>query len=227
MLVGSWALWGGEVVRVDAIDATAGTLTLGRGCADTVPPSPGHAAGTRIYFAGDWLASDRREYAGSEVVNAKLLTRTNSDLFALDAAVVNTVTMDQRAFRPYPPGAFTINDQAYPESAYGLITVAGVARDRELQADQLLDTTAAGVGPEPGATYTIRYYADGVLEHTQTVVAALPSKYTPLADCLLRIELESVRDGVSSWQFHAHELIYTATAPSFLLLESGDRLILE
>lgn len=225
VVVGSWALWGDEIVRVDAIDATAGTLTLGRGCADTVPAT--HAAGERIYFAGDWAGADGREYVDAEVVHAKLLTRTTSNLFAIAAAVDNTVTMDQRAFRPYPPGNFTINGAAYPTSAFGLISVAGAGRDRVLQADQLLATTAAAVGPEIGTTYTLRYYANGVLEQTVAGIASLPSTYTPVADCLLRVELEAVRDGLASWQFHSHQFSYTSSAPTFLLLESGNFLLLE
>lgn len=222
VVVGSWALWGDEIVRVDAIDADANTLTLGRGCADTVPPSPGHAAGTRIYFAGDWAGTDRREYVDGEVVHAKLLTRTSSELFDIDAATANNVTMDQRAFRPYPPAGFTINGAAYPASAFGVITVGGVARDRELQADQLLDTTAAAVGPEVGTTYTIRYYADGVLEHTDTGITSLPSSYTPVGDCTLRVELEAVRDGLASWQAQAHELAYTTAEVDYYVNAAGD-----
>ena len=87
--VGSWALWDDEIVRVDAIDQDALTVTLGRGCADTVPWQ--HAAGSRIWFCGDWAATDGAQYLDGDTVNAKLLTRTSIDELALESASLLTV----------------------------------------------------------------------------------------------------------------------------------------
>lgn len=143
--VGSWALWGDEIVRVDAIDPTALTCTLGRGCADTVPAV--HDAGARIWFCGDWVGSDGREYVDADVVDAKLLTRTSSAQLALGDATAETVTFDQRMARPYPPAALLVGGLSYPSSISGSVLVAWNHRDRILQADQLLDTSMSSVGP--------------------------------------------------------------------------------
>lgn len=218
--VGSWALWGDEIVRIDAIDADANTCTLARGCADTIPSA--HAADERIWFCGDWVGSDAREYVDADVVSAKLLPRTSSGQLALAYAAALQVTMDQRLARPYPPGLFQINGSAYPATASGPLTVSWAHRDRVLQADQLVDSSAADVGPEAGTTYTVRWYANGVLEATHSGISGTSQSYTPVGDCTLTIELEAVRDGITSYQMHSHELAYGAgaTDPNFANVSS-------
>lgn len=76
VVVGSAAVWGGEIVRVDAIDASAGTVTLGRGCADTVAAS--HPRGSLIWFYDDSAVSDLVERSDGEVADIKLLTNTGT-----------------------------------------------------------------------------------------------------------------------------------------------------
>lgn len=216
--IGSWALWGEEIVRVDALDLEAGTLTLGRGCADTVPQR--HGAGSRIYFAGDWGGVDGREYVQAEVVRAKLLTRTTSEQLTLFAAPELSVTMAGRYVRPYPPGQFLINGEAYPESLDVVfadpdaIRVTGVHRDRLLQDDHLFDTGAGGIGPEPGTTYTVelRDASDDSLFDSQSGLAGPCAEFS-LAGFLggvLRVVLYSVRDGLDSFQRHSWDVAVQA-----------------
>ncbi|HEX7128594.1 MAG TPA: LamG-like jellyroll fold domain-containing protein [Rhodanobacteraceae bacterium] len=165
--VGTWALWGAEIVRVDAIDATAGTLTLGRGCADTVPVA--HAAGERIYFCGDYGASDQREYVDADVVNAKLLSRSATTIMDSALAMPLQVTMAQRAALPYAPGDLQFNGVRYPAAIANQLQVSWTHRDRLLQADQLVDALQASVGPEAGTTYDLFLYGeDGLLKRTET-----------------------------------------------------------
>lgn len=167
VVVGSWALWGSEIVRVDALDLDAATIILGRSCADTVPAK--HAAGSRIYFCGDWGSTDGREYVDGETVTVKLLTRTGSDEQLLADATLLSLEMAQRQFRPYPPGQVKINGEAYPASISGQATITWVHRDRLMQADKLIDTTMGGVGPEAGTTYNLRIYSESnILVRTVT-----------------------------------------------------------
>jgi hypothetical protein len=203
VVVGSAALWGAELVRVDAIDADAGTVTLGRACGDTVPQV--HGAGERIWFYDDGASSDTREYADGEVVHAKLLTKTASEELPIGDAADLTVTMDSRQARPYPPADFQL-EGAVPDGTAltETITVSWAHRDRVLQADQLLDTTEASVGPESGTSYSLQVIDDTddsvILEATNL---AGPSVDVLLADDYaggIRIELWSVRDGLASWQ---------------------------
>ena len=137
--VGSWALWDDEIVRVDAIDEDALTVTLGRGCADTVPWQ--HDANSLIWFCGDWASTDGAQYLDGETVSAALLTRTTIDELPLASATVLTVELDQRHYRPYPPAGVKVNGQEYPEElAATEVLLTWSARDRVLQSDQLFDT---------------------------------------------------------------------------------------
>lgn len=156
--VGTLALCDGELLRVDAIDPVAGTATLARGVGDTVPAA--HAAAARVWFITDYLAGDGREYITGETVSARLITRAGAGTLDPAAAPVSSATLAQRQARPYPPGKFTFNAVAYPAAILGALTTAWAHRDRIVQADQLLDTTAASVGPESGVTYALTEYGE-------------------------------------------------------------------
>ncbi|HSD16774.1 MAG TPA: hypothetical protein VLC71_05860 [Thermomonas sp.] len=117
--VGSWGLWEDEIFRVDGIDDDL-ILTMGRACADTVPAA--HAAGTRIFFLGDWNGSDQREYAVGDELDVKLPVRRGSEEQALADKDTLEVTFAQRQFRPYPPGNLMLNGE--PFYASGAITPA-------------------------------------------------------------------------------------------------------
>ena len=167
VVVGSAALWGPEIVRVDTLDVVTGALTLGRGCADTVPVP--HAAGERIWFYGDSAASDETEYTDGETIDVKLLTNTASRQLDLALATAIPVTFDARLMRPYPPGKLRINGTSYPDYIEGAYSLSWAHRDRLAQADQLIDTEMASIGPETGTTYTLRLYGEtGTLLRTET-----------------------------------------------------------
>src|SRR5690606_12791799 len=59
--IGAMVLWGDEICRLDAVDLIAGTVTLGRGCADTVPAA--HAAGERMWVIDESIALDATRYS--------------------------------------------------------------------------------------------------------------------------------------------------------------------
>lgn len=210
--VGSWALWDEEIVRVDAIDSEALTLTLGRGCADTVPAQ--HAAASRIYFCGEWVGTDRRQYVGGDVVNAKLLTKTNTDQQSIDTATALPVTFNDRQARPYPPAGVTINGDSYPAKLQGDLLFTWVHRDRLLQADQLVDATAASIGPEAGTTYRLDIKSpSGAL--VQSIDAGSGTTLTVPAVALesyisQRVELYTVCDGLDCLQPAAREFNYVS-----------------
>jgi hypothetical protein len=203
--VGSWALWDDEIVRIDALDEDALTVTLGRGCADTVPWK--HESGSRIWFCGDWGSTDGLQYLDGDTVNAALLTRTTIDELPLASATALSVEMSQRWFRPYPPAGLLINSESYPDEPSGDLTVEWSDRDRVMQSDQLIDVTAASVGPEAGTTYdlelwdrdteTLYYAATGVSSPVTVLDADVPY--------LARLEVWAVRDGLRSWQAAANE----------------------
>lgn len=219
--LGSVALWGSEIVRVDTLDTGTGSITLGRGCWDTVPQP--HAAGARIFFfGGGWYGSDLVEYVDGETVNAKLLSRSGTGVLALGAAPELSLVLDGRAARPYPPGNLLINGQGAPSTVEGgMLSLSWAHRDRQAQADQVVDTTAGSIGPEAGTVYNARLYNDdtnALLTQALGVSGTGATMMVP-GGIAARLEVEAVRGGLASWQRHVRRL---ASMDGLLLFEDGN-----
>jgi hypothetical protein len=186
-------------VRVDAIDEEALTISLGRGCADTVPWQ--HDANSRIWFCGDWASTDGAQYLDGETVSAALLTRTTIDELPLASATVLTVELDQRHYRPYPPAGLLIGGVAYPEEVLGDVAFTWVARDRVMQSDQLFDTSAAAIGPESGVTYNVRCYVNDTLDTELLDTSSTSFTWAPSTTAGVgQVAVSSVRGGLESLQ---------------------------
>ena len=202
--VGSEALIDEELVRIDALDPVAGTITIARGCVDTVPAA--HAEGTRIWCTDTYVGADPTEYLAGETIQAKLLTRTAQGTLHPALAPIAQVRLDARHARPYPPGRLRINGEAWPATCHARLTIAWVHRDRILQADRLIEHEAGGIGPEPGTTTTIRIVqaSTGALLHEATGLAGTEYTHDLLlaSDAPVRVEVESRRGALSSWQKH-------------------------
>lgn len=138
-----------EIIKIDSVDFKTGTMTVGRGCADTIPQA--HKAGALAWCYLLAAGTDETKYTVGEQIKAKLLTRTAQQTLDESKAQVLTLTTRQRQARPYPPGKVqidggygnTINDK----SAFKL---TWAHRDRDVQADKLIphtdDSTVLGKG---------------------------------------------------------------------------------
>lgn len=189
-----------EIMRCDAINSTTGLLTLARGCVDTVPAA--HTAGARVWFTDGFTAADPTEYLTGETVQAKLLTQTGSGTLDPTLAPTASVTLNSRQIRPYPPAGLKIGGVAYPAAVVEpMPAVTWAHRNRLTQADQLVDTTAANIGPESGVTYTMRSYLSGTLYNTQTgITGATATPTTPPGYGTVRVEVEADRGSYVGWQ---------------------------
>ena len=159
--VGTAAAINGEIFRVTVLNLETKTATLARGCIDTVPAS--HAIGSRIWFYQDGIGVDTTEYAAGVTVDVQMLTKTGAGKLSSESAAIDSHTITRRRERPYVPGNVKINSVAYPAKINGALTISWSHRDRTLQADQLIDTTLPSVGPEPGTSYSMSAYGDGIL----------------------------------------------------------------
>lgn len=202
--VGEEVIVGTEHGRVVAINAVAGTLTMARGCLDTVPAE--QPPGTRLWFPDQFNGADPTEYLVGETVNAKLLTRTSAGPLDEASATALSLAIAARQNKPYPPARLRVNGDAYPASVAGSITVTWVHRDRLLQGDQLVDASQSGIGPEPGTTYTVRWYnaASSVLSTESGITGTSSSSWLPPVAGTYRVTVEAVRDGIGSWQRAEH-----------------------
>lgn len=224
--IGSWALWDEEIIRIDGYDVDTGVLTVGRGCGDTVPMP--HLASSRIYLVGDWPGTDGREYVDGDTVSAKLLTRLSTAVLNPSGAPTLVVNMSQRQSRPYPPGRLRVTDVlgadwVFPSVCVGELTISWSHRDRLLQADQVIETEHGNIGPEPGTTYTVRFYLDGMLDHEETSIAGTVSTPVTLSgDGLVLLQVIALRDGLESWQAAWAIFNYQVDASDVRITDDGD-----
>jgi len=204
--IGTAALVDDEIVRVDSIDLATSTITIGRGCVDTVPAA--HAAAARIWFYEDYAGVDTAEYSAGVTVQARLLPHTSSGTLDPAAAPVDSLQMRQRQGRPFPPGQLTIGGTAWPSSIEGDIVLAWAHRDRLTQADQLIDTNMGNIGPEAGTTYSARLLraSNNSVLASQTGISGTTATLSSTFEGQVIVEVWSVRDGLESlqrqrWQF--------------------------
>jgi len=214
--VGAWAVIDTEIVRVDA--AGESSITVGRGCLDTVPQQ--HAAGARIYFAGSIYDSTVEQYPSGKTVYAKLLTKTPNGTLDIDDAPQQTLQFASRAIRPYPPARLRINGYVQPDELWGDLSIEWRHRDRTIQVtESIVDTEQnQSIGPETGTTYTIevRRIDTGALLYTQTGLSGQSVTITAAQigyDGQVNLTLWSTRAGYSSLQKHNRSFLYSMTEP--------------
>ncbi|HZF98600.1 MAG TPA: hypothetical protein VEY92_10235, partial [Pseudoxanthomonas sp.] len=134
-------------------------------------------------------------------------------------------TMNERAARPYPPAGLMINGDANPIQATGPLTVTWRHRDRLMQANQLIDDTAASIGPEAGTTYNVYWFLGGALVQTHTGIAGTSQAFTPQESGRLRVEVEAKRGNLASGQRQSRALDYVSTANAVQTRAAGTMVI--
>jgi len=208
--VGSLAQIDDEILRVDSISDTI--AIFGRGVLDTVPAP--HADNTKIYFWGI-MGSDEIQRTAADSVDVKLLTVTGIGQLDQADATADTIVMDGRAIRPYPPGALTINGTEYPAEADHTITITWAGRDRIAQGTDLISNDEASIGPEAGVTYTLRGYVDAALVDEITGISAETYDFGWSGAGTGRLEVVAVRDGIEAWQPLWAEFDYVGGFPDW------------
>lgn len=190
-----------------------GTYTLNgvwRGVLDTVPAD--HLAGARIWFSSEGTGTTDDSYAEGNAVNLRVVPQTANGTLDPDDATPLLHTITRRAYRPIPPGGVQVNGETWPETITGDLVVTWAHRDRLTQTT-LVTQDESDIGPEAGTTYRLRIYGDGDVPlrtvtgitgttHTYTEAEEISDGGGSLLQETLRIELESVRDGYASHQFH-------------------------
>lgn len=209
--VGSAALIDNEIIRVDAINLETLSVTIARGCVDTVPDA--HSAGARVWFFEDYVGEDPTEYSSGVSVQVRLRTVTSAGTLAPELAGTDTLALVGRQARPYPPGNFRLAGVVNPASIEGDVVASWAHRDRLLQADQLIDTQAGNIGPEAGTTYSFRLLRADTLAvlASQTGISGTTATLTTTYVGQIIAELWSVRGGLNSVQWHRWQFDHTMT----------------
>lgn len=212
--VGDLFLLGDEQVELVAYDATTLSGTIARGCGDTLPAA--HAAGARLWSLDDDISRDGQNYVSGETIRASILPISGGLVLPEDQAQELTVTLVGRHARPYPPADLKIDGTSvfahsgeHPEPVF-----TWSHRDRVLQEDQIVSHTDPSIGPEAGVTYTFRIYTlGGDLLRAESGIDAATWTYTTAmqtadsAPSVVRIEVESVRDGLASFQRYSFNVL--------------------
>ena len=206
---GTYGIWDNELVRFDSYNSGTGILTIGRGVIDTVATT--HATNSVIAFIEENQAIDETEYASGQVMNAKLLMRTPSDLFPIASAIADNVTFVGRFARPYPPGNFLVNGARPPLDALDVYgagwTINWAHRNRLQQLASLISQETGSIGPEAGTTYSLRITNADTNTVLQTVTGLAGGAsinygtvYEPTYPIQnVKLEVWSVRDGLASY----------------------------
>ena len=214
--VGEALYVGNELVRLDAWNEGTLTATITRGVGDTLPQE--HDAGARLWTIDDDLINDGRAYTDGETVFAKVLTLISSDALTLEDAVEQSIELAGRQGRPYPPTDVQVNGNSIyalsGEQTDPVLTWA--SRNRITQGDHLVGYFESAVAGEVGQTYGIRIYSlddpdtpirtvTGITDLTWTYDATMQAADNPPA--VVRMEIESERDGLVSWQTQSFQVV--------------------
>lgn len=173
-----------------------------------------HAGGARVYFLSEGAGTTNEDgYGGDVTVNTKLAPKSIVATVDIADATAMSLTTNSRALRPLPPGRIRINGAVVGAGASytGDILFAWAHRNR-------LDESIASQAdvsrtPEAGTTYNIRIYNAST---NSLIVSKLGISSTATsATCHLnsnvyvRIEIESVREGLTSWSKQVRYFNYT------------------
>ncbi|WP_233113246.1 phage tail protein, partial [Aggregatibacter actinomycetemcomitans] len=205
-----------EIVKIDSVNFTKSILTIGRGCADTIPQS--HKRGARAWCYLIAAGTNETKYTVNEKIKAKLLTRTQQETLSEDKAQELIIVTRKRQARPYPPGkvqADGIYSDTIADGSKFKLTWAH--RDRDIQADKLIAHTEDSTILGDGVSYQIALLDGSNIVRTITTTDTeflYPDEAKKEGEQFNRITLSAVKNGLSSlfnYQFNvagAMQLLY-------------------
>jgi hypothetical protein len=214
---------GGELIAfTQFFDNRDGTYLLEgviyRGVADTVPLP--HIIGSDVWIFGGDVPRTDRPFAEGDTVELGL-TLARADGTAFDSVLqTNEITFKARHFRPYPPASFMVGGVEFPLTYIDEdpIQLTWSHRTRFQNLTLVDNSTPTDYGPEAGTTYTLRIYGDdGTLIRTETGLTGKSYSYSHAQELIdsgifnpkLHFQLESVRDGYTSWQYQIRTVYRT------------------
>ena len=196
-----------------------------RGLLDTVPQE--HPAGTQAWFltSGFHIGNQQPYTTGfPKTQYAKLLPYNVLGALPEADAVGMSLSLVDRAARPYPPGKIRVNGSAAPGGTVSnSFTFSWAHRNRTTQ-ETMVTQDADSVTPEVGTTYTIRAYNASmglIVEKTgispTANAAAINLNYTGN----VTVEITAVRNGLSSYQTQRIAFAYTGTGTSSITADEA------
>lgn len=224
--IGSAAIVGSEICRVAALHLPTFTVTLDRGCADTLPVD--HPLGTPVWFPDGRLGSDLVPRLSGVTVDGKALARTALDEVDEALTPTDSLPMTGRLARPYPPALLLINEEEEPTDLVGTVEVKWRHRNKVTQGAALVAYREDSIAAPATVTYVVRMYnattneqlAESVELNSLVVAYDLHAEY----DGLVRVTVTSYEDGQACWQVPEKTFNYTGNVTVLLMTEAGEPL---
>lgn len=206
--VGSQIFIDNETMVYQSFDGVTKLLTVKRGALDTVPQA--HAADSILFFADDFVAVDQDQYMDGEIIDVKAVTTTPSGVLALDDVDAQSVEIQSRAIRPYPPANVKINGEYFPAEIETDLILTWMDRNRVQQTGgSILGWFDAGVTLENGVTYQLVVVErdENLIElRTQSINVGTLNIYTFATSAMnantrtIEITLKTLRNGYECYQ---------------------------
>ena len=206
--IGDHAYVGSEMVNVVSVNSVNKTFVVDRAILDTVPVT--HTTGERIWFTGGHTGRDNTERVDAEEVKVKMLTTTSKGRLEEVAATFDTITLDNRYQRPYPPGFYRINGVSFPDIVKADLDFTWTHRDRTQQLAYFNTQDEGNIGPEVGTTYEFELVSsDLTVLDTATGITGTARTYAPTSDGdTLTLTLKSKVGTLESMQTITHTFYY-------------------
>lgn len=226
VMVGGAALVGSEICRVAAVNLGASTVTIDRGCADTLPMD--HAALTTVWFPDGNLGGDLSPFTSSATVDGKALARTALGEVPEASTPTDTLAFFGRLAKPYPPAYMRVNDSEAPADLVGTVEVTWRHRNKATQGSGLVAYREPSVAAALDVTYVVRMY-DDLTDDLLAESIALPSTAAAYDlhaefDGQVRVTVTAYQGGQASWQAPEKTFAYTGIVTVLLTTEEGEPL---
>ena len=220
-----------EIVKIESVDFSAGTMIVGRGCADTIPQEHKAGAIAWCYLLGAGI--NEIKYTAGEHLKVKLLTHTAQQTLDASKAPELTITTRQRQARPYPPGKVQIDgiygNKITDSSAFKL---TWAHRDRDVQADKLIPHTDGSTSQDKAVSYKVDLMDGDTLVRSITTTETefvYPDAKRKAGEQFSQVVLYSVKNGLQS----LHRYVFKVGGALLLLYKfnyranwtAGDNLI--
>lgn len=224
--IGSSAVIGEEICRVSALHLPTSTVTLERGCADTLPAD--HPLGSPVWFPDGNLGSDLVPRLSGVTVDGKALARTALDEVDESLTPTDSLPMTGRLARPYPPAFLLINEEQEPADLVGTVEVKWRHRNKVTQGAGLIPYGFESIAAPATVTYVVRMYdattnallAESVELNSEVVAYDLHAEF----DGLVRVTVTSYEDGQACWQVPEKTFNYTGIVTVLMTTEMGEPL---
>ncbi len=222
--VGDRALLGSEIVRIDAVDPEANSVTLARGCIDTEPQV--HAAGTKFYVYSGLTNAANRVFNAGQTANLKIITRTASDELKADSATVYSAQLSNRLTRPYPPCQVRLNSEYFPSQTdvTNGLKITWNHRNRLMQVGQAPSFTESSNAVETNTKYGLNIFDANNVKLVETLLEGNQMEFTWNVPKRFDGELSKVLD-IKMTGANNSQAFTDASPNNFTVLNDGGVLI--